>query len=89
MVNIDDLASEVAAEFFVQHLHVAGEDDEVSFLLAEDLLHLAVGCMLGLRRHRDEVEGDAVGFDDFAVVFVIGDYARHDEREILGDVAGE
>ena len=89
VMDIDDLAGEVAAHRFVEHLHVAGEDDEVGLRVAEELLHLAEGRVFRLRRHGDMVEGDAVGLDDFAMVFVVGDHAGDDEREILGDLAGQ
>ena len=45
--------------------------------------------MLCLRRHWDVLERDTVGFDDFTMVFVIGNHAGDDEREILGDVTGQ
>ena len=88
-MDVDDLAGEVAAELRVEHLHIASEHDEVGFLLAKNRLHLPIGRIFVFWRDGDVMKRNTVGFDNLAMVLVVGNDAGDDEGEILGDVTGE
>jgi hypothetical protein len=71
VVDVQELTGELTAKIFIEYLHVTSEDDKVGFLLAENFSHLLVGRDFIFWGYRYMMEGDAMGFDHFAVIFVI------------------
>jgi hypothetical protein len=82
VVDVDGAAFELLAEVVGEDLHIAGEDDKVDVELIDKLKQPRLRGGLGLRRHGDVVEGDAVGLRQGLEVTVIG----HNRRDL--DVEG-
>ena len=61
VVDVDRLARQPAAHVVGEHLHVAGEHDEVDAELLVQAHQLGLGLGLGLRGDRDVPELEAVG----------------------------
>ena len=72
-----------------EHLHVAGEDDEVDVELVDQPQQLGLGLRLGLRGDRDVAEVQAVGADQRLGVGVVGDHDRDLDLQRAGARAEE
>ena len=70
-----------------QHLHVAGEDDQVDPLLLEERAHRGVVLRARRGRDREDAERDAEVGRDGRQVGVVADDHRHLARQLAGAVA--
>lgn len=88
-MDVHDPSRPAKAHVGGNHLHVAGEDDEIGMVLCPEGFHFLKRFGFGVRRDRDVVKGDAFAFDEVSVGLVIGDDARDVEGEFAGAPAPE
>lgn len=80
VVNVDDAAAHGRAEARREDLHVAGENDELNVVLADQVEDLRLLLQLGVLVHGQVVEGNTVALSQGLVLWVVGD----DERNLFG-----
>ncbi len=76
-MDVDAAAGEFRRQPVRQHLHVAREHDDLGFRIADQTPDLGLLFHLGLARHRQMMEGNAVEIDMFVgLASMIGDDAH-------------
>lgn len=88
-MDIHDPPGPAEAHVGGNHLHVAGEDNEIGLVFRPKRFHFLKRFGFGVRRDRDVVEGDAFAFDEVSVGLVVGDDAGDVEGEFAGAPAPE
>ena len=84
VVNVDDvLRAESSDEFGGENLHVAGEDGDGTFVLAEEGELAALGLGFVVFGDGEEKERDAIEVGDALIVGMIGD----DEGDVAAELA--
>ena len=77
VVDVDHLFAPALDDPGAEHLHVAGENDEIDPGGAEQGILLFLRLLFGVAGHRDAVEGQTIAFCGVAEVFAVGDDQRH------------
>ena len=75
-MDVDGAARKLLAQPLRQHLHVAGEHDEVDALVLDQLGEAILLLLLGFGRHRQMVERDVVARRKLIEIAVVGDDGR-------------
>ena len=88
-MDVDHPARQFPAESFGEHLHVAGQDDEIDVVLGHEPEQRGFGVQSGGRGHGHVLEGDAVPGHRRTQIRMVGDDDRDVDRELAGPPAVE
>jgi O-acetylserine/cysteine efflux transporter len=84
VVDVDDPAGQLAAERVAQHLHVAGQDDEVGPVVPDQRQKLVLLRGPGVRPDREMVVVDSVGLGQRPQIRVVRGHRRDLDAELAG-----
>lgn len=83
VMNVDDLSRHGLAQHRRQHLHVAGQDNQINVVFADQLQDASLLLGLGVGGHGEMQEGDVVGSSQGSEVGVVG----NNEGDLDGELA--